>query len=253
MVKFKDLILNAYFGFDIAKDKEGNPILELVDHEGAYLGGIDSYRFPIDLEHVMEAAISAIDRLDIFWEDTIIESVLESVDEDNREKLEELTLYLPNMLAYIEENKVKVDADDLDMLKAICNPYSVDIEEVHKEILKSFPLSRDEVRNYLLKQGAFISYDENGERYVKEENMDRLFNTERRFQLAYAIRESIALVEYEHWQTLETKLFGEKSEELPYYVSSLINDILWTELKETPIGLVGNKETEEKKNEQHQD
>lgn len=235
MVKFKDLILNAYFGFDIAKDKEGNPILELVDYEGAYLGGIDSYRFPIDLEHVMEAAISAIDRLDVFWEDTIIESVLESADEDNREKLEELTLYLPNMLAYIEENKVKVDADDLDMLKAICNPYSVDIEEVHKEILKSFPLSRDELRNYLLKQGVFTSYNEKGEQYVKEENIDNLLNTERRFQLAYAIRESIALVEYEHWQALETKLFGEKSEELPYYVAYLINGILWTELKETPI------------------
>lgn len=253
MVKLSDLIANVDFEFDIAKDKEGNPILDLVDRQRAYLGGVGTYRFPIDLEHVMEAVIGAIDRLDIFWEDTIIESVLESADEDNREKLEELTLYLPDMLAYIEENKVKVDADDLDMLKAICNPYSVDIEEVHKEILRSFPLSRDEVRNYLLKQGAFISYNEKGEQYVKEENIDNLLNTERRFQLAYAIRESIALVEYEHWQALETKLFGEKSEELPYYVASLINDILWTELKETPIGLVGNKETEENKNEQHQD
>ncbi len=252
MIKFSDLIANVDFEFDITKDKEGNPILDLVDRQKAYLGGTDTYRFPIDLEHAGEAVISAIDRLDIFWEDTVIEDVLESAEGNDRDELENLTLYLPDMLDYIERNKVKADAEGLDMLKAICNPCLVDIEEVHKEILKSFPLSRDEVRNYLLKQGAFISYDENGEQYVKEENIDSLFNTERRLQLVYAIRESIALVEYEQWQALETKLFGEKSEEMPYYVASLINDILWAELKETPLGLIGGKETEEKKNEQDQ-
>lgn len=248
MVKFSDLIAAIDFEFDISKDKEGNPILDLVDRQKAYLGGRDTYRFPIDLEIVGASVISAIDRFDIFWEDTIIEAILESADGDDRDKLEELTLYLPDMLAYIEENNVKVDADDLDMLKAICNPYSVDIDEVHGELLKSFPLTRDEVRNYLLKQGAYISYDKKGKQYVKDENIDDLFNTERRVQLAYAVRESIPLVEYEQWQALETKLFGEKSEDLPYYVASLINDILWTELKETPLGFCGNKEMEEKKN-----
>ena len=49
MVKFREIISSVEFDFDIEKDKEGNPVLSLVDLQKAYLGGIETYRFPIDL------------------------------------------------------------------------------------------------------------------------------------------------------------------------------------------------------------
>lgn len=252
MMKFRELISRVDFDFDIEKDKEGNPVLFLVDGQKAYLGDIESYRFPIDLEHVMEAVNGAIDRLDIYWNDTLIEGILESADENEREALEELTVYLPDMLDYITKNNVKVDADDMNMLKAICDLFSVDIDEVHKELLKAFPLTREEVQNYLVKQGAYVKYDGNGERYVEDKHIDTLLGCNRISQLAYVIRESIDFFEYETWQALETKLFGEQSEEMPYYVASTINGILWNELSVTSLEFIGKKETEVACNEQNQ-
>lgn len=253
MVKFSELLSTVDFDFDIEKDKEGNPVLFLADRQKAYLGDIESYRFPIDLEHVREAVNMAIDRLDIYWNDTLIEGILESTDENEREALEELTVYLPDMLDYITKNNVNVDAEDINMLKAICDPFSVDIDEVHKELLKAFPLTRDEVNNYLVKQGAYVKYDGNGYGYADDKHIDALLGCNRISQLAYAIRESVDFCEYEQWQALETKLFGEQSEEMPHIVASLINGILWTELRVTSLEFIGNKETEVVNNEQNED
>lgn len=248
MVKFREIISSVEFDFDIEKDKEGNPVLSLVDLQKAYLVGIETYRFPIDLEHVREAVNSAIDRLDIFFKDSLIDDIIENAEE-YQEELAEKSSYLPDMLHFISDRKVKgVDYESVRMLEAIVKPYSIDIEEVHKELLKSFPLMRDEVRNYMLKQGTCISYDENGERYIEAKYIDGWLGFERQFQLTYAIRESIDLIDYDEWQALETVFYGERSEALPYYVASEINNILYTELDETPLEFLGKKETEEKKN-----
>lgn len=248
MVKFSEIISAVEFDFDIEKDKDGNPVLLLVDQQKAYIGDIETYRFPIALEHVREAVNSAIDRLDIFFTDILIDDIIENAEE-YQEELTEKSGYLPDMLHFISDRKVKgVDYESVRMLEAIVKPYSIDIEEVHKELLKSFPLMRDEVRNYMLKQGTCISYDENGERYIEEKYIDEWLGFERQFQLSYAIRESIDLIDYDEWQALETVFYGEHSEALPYYVAAEINNILYAELDETPLEFLGKKETEEKKN-----
>lgn len=248
MVKFSELLSAADFDFDIEKDKEGNPVLSLADRQKAYLGGVETYRFPIDLEHVREAVKSAIDRLDIFFTDSLIDDIIENAEE-YQEELNERSSYLPDMLHFISSRNVNgVDYESVRMLEAIVNPYSIDIDDVHKELLKSFPLTRDEVRNYMLKQGTCISCDENGERYIEEKYIDEWLGFERQFQLAYAVRESIDLIDYDEWQALETAFYGERSDDIPYYVAAKINDILWEELDVSPLEFKDRKETEEKKN-----
>ena len=83
---------------------------------------------------------------------------------------------------------------------------------------------------------------------IEAKYIDGWLGFERQFQLTYAIRESIDLIDYDEWQALETVFYGERSEALPYYVASEINNILYTELDETPLEFLGKKETEEKKN-----
>ena len=92
MVKFREIISSVEFDFDIEKDKEGNPVLSLVDLQKAYLGGIETYRFPIDLEHVREAVNSAIDRLDIFFKDSLIDDIIENAEEYQEELAEKKQL-----------------------------------------------------------------------------------------------------------------------------------------------------------------
>ena len=117
--------------------------------------------------------------------------------------------------------------------KPVCNDTYCEIDNPNSIEL----LTVEEVKTYLLNQGSAISYDENQNRYIKDEDTEWWFNKERPNQKAYAIRNNMCLLDFDEWMALEDLLFGEFSEELPYGVAAKINNILWETMDISPMDL----------------
>lgn len=119
-----------------------------------------------------------------------------------------------------------------DIRNAIDNPkYYVDTSELYNRIYELCPLTDEEIRSYCYHQGTGISYDENNDRIITQEVIDYWRSVNRIKQFAYAVRTNMDLIDYDEWQALETKLFGEDSEELNALTACRINNILWSDME----------------------
>lgn len=208
---FETLLHYVDFDYEIhnSKDEDGNEYLALclIDKEDVYLGGKDTYAFPIyNLDSVQDAVEAAIDRLDNYWFD------------------------------YLKDESEKWKAE---IRNAINNPkFYVDTSELYNRIYELCPLTDEEIESYCLNQGTGISYDENNNRIITQETIDYWRSVNRIRQFAYAVRTSMDLIDYDEWQALETKLFGQDSEELNALTACRINGILWTDVDVTPLDLI---------------
>lgn len=126
--------------------------------------------------------------------------------------------------------------------KIIENSKSViDFTDLFYQIYIIYPLTVEEIKQYCLNQGTHISYDDDGERYVSDDDaMSWLTSTTRILQLAEAVRTNLDLIDYNEWMNLETLLYGRDSEELPSLTAGRINHILWEDLDESPTELLCN-------------
>lgn len=141
-----------------------------------------------------------------------------------------------NMFNHIEE---KYGGWGQEIRNAINNPkFYVDISELYNRIYELCPLTDKEIRNYCLNQGTGISYDENNDRIITQETIDYWRSENRIRQFAYAVRTNMDLLDYDEWQAIETKLFGQDSEELNALTACRINHILWTDMDVTPLDLI---------------
>lgn len=208
---FEKLLSYVGFNYEIRndKDKDENECLALclIDKEDMYLGGKDTYTFPIyNLDSVQDTVETVIERLDNYWFD------------------------------YLEdENEVWKS----EIRNAINNPkFYVDTSELYNRIYELCPITDEEIRSYCLNQGTGISYNENNDRIITQETIDYWRSVNHIRQFAYAVRTNMDLLDYDEWQAIETKLFGQDSEELNALTACRINHILWTDMDVTPLDLI---------------
>lgn len=119
--------------------------------------------------------------------------------------------------------------------------FTIDFTDLFYQIYMIYPLTVEEIKQYCLDQRTCISYDDDGKRYVSDEDaMSWLISTTRIRQLAYAVRTNLDLIDYDEWMSLETLLYGRDSEDLPCLTAGRINHILWEDLDESPMDLLCN-------------
>ena len=117
--------------------------------------------------------------------------------------------------------------------------FTINFTDLYYQIYMIYPLTVEEIKQYCLNHGTCISYDDDGERYVSDEDaMSWLTSTTRIHQLAEAVRTNLDLIDYDEWMDLETLLYGRDSEDLPSLTAGRINQVLWEDLDDSAIELV---------------
>lgn len=143
MVKFENLLSAVDFDYEIRKNVSALNLC-LIDREGAYLGGKDSYETEIDPSNLLDAVNWAIERLESYFHDSVVKDIIENIDSPvHRDMLGKLSGYYPDMLKYISDNNVKIsDAHDSELLKCICCPELINISDFKNKI--------DQVNEYII-------------------------------------------------------------------------------------------------------
>lgn len=146
MVKFEDLLSAVDFDYEVRKNVSALNLC-LIDREGAYLGGKDSYETEIDPSNLLDAVLWALERLNNYWHDSIVNDIIEGAERPEQQaKLKELSGYYPDMLKYIKDNKINIAysaySDDVKMLEAICDTQSIDITGLKEKV--------DDVNEYII-------------------------------------------------------------------------------------------------------
>lgn len=103
------------------------------------------------------------------------------------------------------------------------------------------PLSRDEAREYCLKQGIGI-YSTSKGREVEEDAINWLLNHSRPHQAREAVRRNLDIMDFDEWQSIEDVLLANSSdcitsELIPLATALKINTTLWEDLDLSPMDL----------------
>lgn len=128
-ITFEEMLKIVDFHYTIGKNEEEELCVFLIDEQGAYLGGQDTYDFVVDEPISIVARI--IDRLDIYWEDSLYNDIVEILEADDYSDIptdyEELLLFCKNHMH-------SVDGWELEALACVIDSSRLDISNFKAEL-----------------------------------------------------------------------------------------------------------------------
>lgn len=130
-ITFEEMLKIADFHYTIGKNEEDELCVFLIDEQDAYLGGKDSYEFPIN-DSVIGVVARIIDRLDIYWEDSIYNDIVETLETDGYivpDDYEEVLYFCKNNMY-----SVSVSDWDIEALACVIDSSRLDISNFKAEL-----------------------------------------------------------------------------------------------------------------------
>lgn len=128
-ITFEEMLKIADFHYTIGKNEENEPCVFLIDEQGAYLGGKDSYEFPIN-DSVIGVVARIIDRLDNYWEDYIYNDIVEILEADDYEVPEDYG----EVLYFCKNHMHSVSNWELEALACVIDSSRLEISNLITEI-----------------------------------------------------------------------------------------------------------------------
>lgn len=129
-ITFEEMLKAVDFHYTIGKNEEDELCVFLIDEQDAYLGGQSTYNFVVDEPIGVVARI--IDRLDIYWKDSIYNDIVETLETDGYivpDNYEEVLYFCKNNMY-----SVSVSDWDLEALACVIDSSRLDISNLKAEL-----------------------------------------------------------------------------------------------------------------------